>query len=45
VLRFAGAAGAFKSRMRRVRSISWLIHATASAIANKTAASMSQGQV
>ena len=42
---FVGAGGEFKSWMRRARSISLLIHSTASAIASKTAASTNHGQV
>jgi hypothetical protein len=38
-------AGVFKSRMRRVRSTSLLIHSTARAIASNTAASTNHGHV
>jgi hypothetical protein len=43
--RLVAGGGALRSRMRRVRAISLLIHNTARAIASKTAASMNQGHV
>ena len=45
VLRSVRGVGAFKSWMRRARSISLLIHRMASAIANKTAARTNHGHV